>query len=131
MEVSPLEPEPSQEHSLLLQFIYQCPVGLAELDNTGDVRLMNALGVALLFPLSEVTGLQNLFDLIRPHAPGLVELMAAPSALGDVFRDRRIAFARPGAVVQLAFTVIRLDTNRDRAPYARSRRSRGGSSRPG
>jgi signal transduction histidine kinase len=106
-----LDTDVRQEESLLLQFIYQCPVGLAELDNLGNIRLLNALGVALLMPIAITTALGNFFDLLRPHAPRMVEQIETSPLLGEIFRNQRILFQQPGAAIHLSFTAIRLDAN--------------------
>jgi len=98
-----------QEQSLLLQFIYQCPVGLVEVDNQGGIRLLNALGVALLMPIAGADGIHNFCDLLRPRAPELVDLIAAPSPVGEICRNFRITILQPKASCHLSFTVIRLD----------------------
>jgi signal transduction histidine kinase len=97
------------EQGILLQFIYQCPVGLVDVDNRGNVRLLNAVGVALLIPIAGAHGFDNFFTLMRPHANALVELIEAPGANGELCRNHRIPIQQSGAVVQLSFTVIRLD----------------------
>lgn len=97
------------EQSLLLQFIYQCPVGLAQLDNRGNVRLLNALGVALLIPIAGAHGFNNFFTLMRPYANSLVELIEVPGASGELCRNHRISIQQSDALVQLSFTAIRLD----------------------
>jgi hypothetical protein len=80
-----LESDVRQEESLLLQFIYQCPVGLAEVDNRGAIRLLNALGVALLMPMAGGAGLDNFFDIMRPCASEMVDLVETCSAIGEIF----------------------------------------------
>lgn len=105
------ETEIRQDESLLLQFIYQCPVGLAEIDNSGVVRLLNARGVALLMPIAAVSGLGNFFEVLRPLASDLVELIETASATGEIFQNRRVLLGQQKPITHLSFTAIRLDTN--------------------
>jgi len=100
-----------EEQSLLLQFVYQCPVGLAEVDNQGDFRLLNALGVALLMPIAGGVGLDNFFQLMRPLAPELVKLIENGKANGEICRDHRVAIPRGDQAGQFSFTVIKLEAN--------------------
>ena len=106
-----LEAEVKQDESLLLQFIYQCPVGLAEIDDRGVIRLLNARGVALLMPIAIAAGLGNFFDLIRPFASEIVEQLETSSATGEIFVNRRILLKGQKPIVHLSFTAIRLDTD--------------------
>ena len=56
----------SQETEQLLQFLYQTPIGLAELDDAGKVLRLNALGVQLLLPLAPSGDVENLLQVLAP-----------------------------------------------------------------
>jgi serine phosphatase RsbU (regulator of sigma subunit) len=80
-----------REPSDLLQFFYQCPVGLFEIDDAGTVHMVNPAAVQLLAPVIAGGDLSSLFPLLRKLAPELVELITADrSRLGPLAAGRRM-----------------------------------------
>jgi len=67
----------TNEHERLLQFLYLCPVGVAEVNSAGKVLLLNAMGIQLLLPVAGPNGMDNLFEFLARHAP---EVLAAVRA---------------------------------------------------
>ncbi len=106
-----MDPEQlAKEHEQLLQFLYQCPVGLASLGLDGSVRMLNAVGVQLLMPVAG-TQLENLFDILGPFDGGLRELAEAEVPAGaDLCRNRRVQLpaAGPRPEMWLSLTLLRL-----------------------
>ncbi len=80
-----------QELTSLLQFFYQCPVGLFEISDTGTVRMVNPSAVQLLAPVIGGDELTTLFPLLQRLAPRLVDLItASPGKLGPLAAGQRI-----------------------------------------
>lgn len=97
----------------LIQFLYQCPVGIAQIDPGGAVLLLNAKGSQLLMPHAGSAGLDNLFDVVDRHDPALRNLCADSRAgYGTVCEHRVVRLespaGRPGGDQHLAFTLLRL-----------------------
>ena len=83
--------EAAEESERLLRFLYLCPVGLADVSASGEVRMMNALAVQMLMPLSRGGQLENLFQVLAPVAPDLPQIVAAYAAdSGNIVQDRRL-----------------------------------------
>ena len=83
-------PEP-RELAHLLQFFYQCPVGLFQLDDDGTVRMVNPAAVSLLAPVIGGGDLASVFPLLRRLAPELADLITAdPGRLGPLTAGRRV-----------------------------------------
>ncbi|MBV9829724.1 MAG: sensor domain-containing diguanylate cyclase [Alphaproteobacteria bacterium] len=59
------------EHEALLQFLYVCPVGVAQLDGHGTVDMMNPLAIQLLMPVAPMGVVENLFDALAGIEPDL------------------------------------------------------------
>jgi serine phosphatase RsbU (regulator of sigma subunit) len=75
----------------LLQFFYQCPVGLVEIDDAGAVRMVNPAAVQLLAPVIGGGDLAALFPLLRQLAPEMTELITTDrSRLGPLAAGRRM-----------------------------------------
>jgi serine phosphatase RsbU (regulator of sigma subunit) len=108
----PLTPGPGDELTPLLQFFYQCPVGLFEVDNAGTVRMVNAAAVQLLAPV--IGGeLSTLFPLLGRQAPTLVEAITTdPGRLGPLTRGQRVLVpvgARRDAVLEVQAVRVAAD----------------------
>ena len=75
-EVSPVDPGPTPAQDLTdaLQMLYQCPVGLLELDDAGLVRTINPAAVRMLLPGAPDRDLRSFFPLLRRLDPALVDL---------------------------------------------------------
>lgn len=111
---TPLE----QEHEQLLEFVYACPVGLAQADATGAMSFINPMAMQLLMPLGAVRHGMNLFRTLATYAPDLPALVKGFEAPhGQICQGRRIfvgeAHPRPDKLPQvLACTIVKLDDER-------------------
>jgi serine phosphatase RsbU (regulator of sigma subunit) len=90
-------PEPGEaerrqrELTDLLQFFYQCPVGLFELDDAGAVRMVNPAAVQLLAPVLAGDNLSSLFPLLRRLAPKVLDAITGDhSRLGPLTGGQRM-----------------------------------------
>jgi signal transduction histidine kinase len=105
--------EPSSEArdlERLLRFLYLCPVGLADFSATGEVRMMNALGVQLLIPLARDGLVDNLFQVLGCVAPDLPQLVADyTSSTGPVLKDRLLRVTVGGAPRHYSLSILRLE----------------------
>lgn len=83
-------PVDGDEHEDLLQFLYQCPVGLVEVDDGGAVHRMNPAAARMLAPVRGTDDLSGLFGVLGRACPELVgAIVADPGRLGPVGADRR------------------------------------------
>ncbi len=86
----------------LLQFLYQCPVGLAEIDDAGTVRLINPAAARLLAPVRGDDDLAGLFGVLGRICPELVAVVTHdPARLGRLAADHRFLAGAAGTVVEL------------------------------
>jgi serine phosphatase RsbU (regulator of sigma subunit) len=94
----------------LLQFFYQCPVGLFEIDDAGTVRMVNPAAVRLLAPVIGGGDLASLFPLLRRLAPEMVGLITAdPGQLGPLAAGRRMLVPiGPGGEACLEMQAVRV-----------------------
>lgn len=97
----------------LIQFLYQCPVGIAQIDPSGVISLLNAKGSQLLMPIAGRSGLENLFAILDPHDPTLRPLSAASSdAYGTLCEQHVVRIAptdaQSGGDRHLSFTMLKL-----------------------
>lgn len=101
-----------EELERLLRFLYLCPVGLAELDNGGEIAMLNSAGVRLLMPVDPQSELTNLFDVLSTVAPELREIARSGSEQeGTLCEGHRIE-VRGEAPATLAATLVRIDPAR-------------------
>ena len=85
------------EHTQLLQFLYACPVGLAEVAPEGEILMINPMAMQFLLPIARTPMIVNFFDIIEAYAPELRNMVDAfEGAQGSVCEAHRI-FIRPGA----------------------------------
>jgi serine phosphatase RsbU (regulator of sigma subunit) len=85
------EQQERQELTNLLQFFYQCPVGLFEISDAGTVRMVNPAAVQLLAPVIGGDDLSTVFPLLGRLAPRLVDLITASRGqLGPLAAGQRI-----------------------------------------
>ncbi|MBU2285035.1 MAG: sensor domain-containing diguanylate cyclase, partial [Gammaproteobacteria bacterium] len=61
----------ADEYEALLQFLYIAPIGLVQIQNDGEIVLVNPLCAQLLMPLSRDGALCNLFTALQDVAPDL------------------------------------------------------------
>jgi len=102
----------SVEHETLLQFLYQCPVGLGSVSPEGDIHLLNAVGAQLLMPIGG-GNIENLWKILDPFDPGLNELRTRHSVPGQaICRARRLRIPADGRRPEqwLSLDLIRLGT---------------------
>jgi diguanylate cyclase (GGDEF)-like protein len=104
-------------YEALVQFLYRAPIGLVQIDWAGSVELLNPMASNLLMPLVGSDGLDNLYTVLRAHAPELAAMANAfdePSGvicdalrvpLGDTARG-------PGAPEVLSISLLKLDAAR-------------------
>ena len=111
--------------SALLEFMYACPVGLVEIDWSGEIQLINPHAMKHLLPIAAATGrdMINLFDALQDCAPelrNLVEDYARSS--GTVCENHRIVVdlrqQRDGRRKVLSCTIVRLRDDRAIATFA-------------
>lgn len=105
----------SEEQQDLLQFIYQVPVGVAQLSLDGSLGITNPHLMQMMLQISP--GTMNIFDALRPHAPELELLVKDFQAgRGTVVEDYRVDFGKrsKGSPYQLvvSFTVQKLGPER-------------------
>lgn len=96
--------EPASELEELLQFLYQCPVGLAEIDDAGAVRLINPAAARLLAPVRGDDDLTGLFGVLGRICPELVTVVTHdPDRLGRLAAEHRflVPTGAGGVVVEL------------------------------
>jgi serine phosphatase RsbU (regulator of sigma subunit) len=82
---------PSDELQRLLEFFYQCPVGLVEITDDGTVEKINPAAVRMLAPTLLGNDLQELFPLLDRLAPQLVGIIRDdPQRLGPLTDGGRL-----------------------------------------
>jgi diguanylate cyclase (GGDEF)-like protein/PAS domain S-box-containing protein len=102
----------------LLQFLYACPVGLAELSADGTIGMVNPLAMQLLLPIASDGLVTNFFRVIGNYSPELRHIITAFKApYGTVCEGHRIfvhAGGKNGGAdpLVLACTLVKLDHHR-------------------
>jgi serine phosphatase RsbU (regulator of sigma subunit) len=98
----------------LLQFFYQCPVGLIEIDDRGAVSKINPAAARMLAPTLAGDDLTNLFPVLSRLAPDLVQIITgAPGQLGPLAVGRRILLpSGPHGQDCLEVLTVRVDYDR-------------------
>ncbi len=107
------------EHETLLQFLYQCPVGLASVSPQGDIHLLNAVGAQLLMPLGG-GNIENLWNILDPFDAGLDELRTKVSVPGQaICKAHRIRIPAEGRRPEqwLSLDLIRLGDSKIQACF--------------
>lgn len=105
----------SDEQQELLQFIYQIPVGVAQLSSDGAFGMANPH--AMQMALQIAPGSMNLFDILKEHAPELELLVRDFRAeRGVIVEDYRVDFGKrslrsPYQLV-ISFTIRKLGPDR-------------------
>jgi diguanylate cyclase (GGDEF)-like protein/PAS domain S-box-containing protein len=66
-----------EEYEALTQFLYMAPVGLVQIDASGEIGMINPLSAQLLMPLSPDGELSNLFEVMAGVAPDLRHMVAS------------------------------------------------------
>lgn len=111
----PDSPTPVVELQELLQFFYQCPVGLIEIDERGAARRINPAAARMLTPA--LHDQEDLTDLHAPLARLCPELLAVitgqPERLGPLHPGRRIVVEPGGSEHgQVELRAVRVDRDR-------------------
>lgn len=98
------------ETERLLRFLYMCPVGLADVSATGEVRMMNAVAVQMLMPLVRDAQMENLFQVLAQVAPDLPQIVAAYAAdSGSIVQDRRLRVTAGSAERHYSLNLLRVE----------------------
>lgn len=109
------------EHEALLEFVYLCPVGIAQLDPQGTVEMMNPVGARILMEIAARPSVENLFDSLGAAGAELRALAQGLTAdQGTICEAYRISFELPRRVTPLtvSFTLIKLSPLRMMAVIA-------------
>jgi len=109
-------------YEALIQFLYQAPVGLIQLQQDGSIEMLNPMASQLLMPVSPDGNLANLFDVLQQQAPGLrAQCQAYPGAHGVIADGMRLVLGaahaaepggRGGRPEVLALGVLKVDAGR-------------------
>ena len=107
------------EHESLLQFLYLCPHGMAQIDRSSAIFMLNPAFACLAMPLlAPGRTLDNLVDLLEPFLPELQSLLQSSAARGMICDGMRVHLgpAAPGQDARvLSLTVVRMDRDRHMA----------------
>lgn len=80
------------EHAELLQFLYACPVGLAEMGPEGEILMINPIAMQFLLAMARSPVIVNLFDVMEAYAPELRNMVDAFAGNeGTICEGHRIA----------------------------------------
>lgn len=100
----------AEESERLLKFLYLCPVGLADVSASGEVRMMNALAVQLLMPLASDGQMENLFHVLASAAPDLSKKVAAFTGdSGAIEKNRRLRVRVGDAERHYSLNLLRVE----------------------
>jgi diguanylate cyclase (GGDEF)-like protein len=104
-------------YEALVQFLYRAPIGLVQIDWSGAVELLNPMASNLLMPLVGSEGLDNLYTVLKAHAPELEAMATAFEEPSGVICDAlRIPLGdiagAPGAPEVLSISLLKLDAGR-------------------
>ncbi len=109
------------EHEALLEFLYVCPVGIAQLDGNGAVEMMNSEGARILMQVAARPDITNFFDALGQAGAELRALAQGMTAdRGTVCEAHRLAFEVPrrATPLSLSFTLVKLSPSRTMAVIA-------------
>lgn len=115
------ELDPASEHEALLEFVYLCPVGIAQLDAHGAVEMMNPAGARILLQVSTRPSIENFFDALGSVGLELRQLGAGLTAdQGTICEAHRATFELPrrATPLTLKITLIKLSPDRIMAVVA-------------
>lgn len=101
MTTSPIDQEE------LIQFLYLCPVGIAQIDPRGTISLLNAKGSQLLMPHARRLGLENLFDILDRYDATLRHLSATSEDHGTLCEHQVVQLESAEKPQHLAFTLLK------------------------
>ncbi len=101
------------EHESLLEFLYLCPVALAQLDASGNIETMNSAGAQMLQRISPGGSIENLFDVLGPFGAEVRAMHDKfPHERGSILEGRRFTFPNPArkATLVLSLTLVKIST---------------------
>jgi signal transduction histidine kinase len=99
-----------RELEKLLQFLYLCPVGLVDHGANGEVRMMNALAVQMLMPLSRDGQMENVFTALEEVAPDLSTLVQGYTARsGMIVQERAITVRNQRVPRHYSLSILRIE----------------------
>ena len=110
--------EGEDAYETLIQFLYRAPVALIQLQQNGDIEMLNPMASQLLMPLAPEGDLDNLFQVLQPYAPDLRQLCDAfQGEHGVVCEGKRVALRpEPGHAQQgpavLSLGLLKVDGRR-------------------
>ena len=102
----------------LLQFLYACPVGLAELSTDGMIEMINPLAMKLLLPLATDGLVANFLHIIENYSPELRHIIMSFKESHGIICDGHRIFVHAGGKngfvdpLVLACTLVKLDDRR-------------------
>ena len=115
------ELDANEEYEALLEFVYLCPVGLAQLDSRGGVEMMNSAGARIMMEIATRPGVENLFDALGTAGEELRMLSEGLTAdQGTVCEAHRVTFNVPrrATPLVLSITLLKLSPTRTMAVFA-------------
>ena len=115
------EVDASAEHEALLEFVYLCPVGIAQLDAQGNVEMMNPAGARVLMQVAARPVIENFFDALGSTGAALRALAdGLTSEQGTICEAHRATLDVPrrATPLTLSFTLLKLSPTRTMAVVA-------------
>lgn len=103
------------EYEALLQFLYLAPIGVAQIDPTGEIQMANPVCAQLLMPLTRDGALDNLFVALERICPDLrARVRDFPASEGSVCDAQLLRIALPdgGGSQMLSLSLIKIDASR-------------------
>lgn len=97
-----VDPNLVADYEALLEFVYLCPLAIAQLDARGGIEMMNSAGAQIFLPIAGGGDLDNFFDLLAPHAPQLRALAdGLTAATGTICEALRVELVSTSEKVAL------------------------------
>jgi diguanylate cyclase (GGDEF)-like protein len=82
----------TEDDEVLLQFLYQVPIGLLRTTLDGEITMINPMAAQQLMPLAPHGNLANLFDVLDAAAPALrQQVRTYQGNSGVIFESLRVA----------------------------------------
>jgi diguanylate cyclase (GGDEF)-like protein/PAS domain S-box-containing protein len=109
------ELDTNAEYEALLEFVYVCPVGVAQLGRDGAVEMMNPVAARILMEIAVQPVIENFFESLGAVGGELRELVEGlTSDQGAVCEGYRSSFelARRATPLTVSFTLIKLSPSR-------------------
>ncbi|MDO9017259.1 MAG: sensor domain-containing diguanylate cyclase [Deltaproteobacteria bacterium] len=113
-DVDALVAQLERDNEALLDFLYLCPLAIAQLDGEGGVEMMNPAGARIFMTLSAEPEITNLLDVLAPFAPTLRASVADLTATaGTICENQRIEVGQraPGQALPLVLTLTLIKLN--------------------